>query len=623
MSHVVIGTAGHIDHGKTALVKALTGVDTDRLEEEKKRGMTIDLGFAFINDQLSITDVPGHEKFIRNMVAGVSTIHMALIVIAADDGIMPQTLEHIQILRLLGVNQGVVALTKVDTVTDNDWIDLVEEEIIDLLNSTGFQDVPVIRTSIITGSGLDELKETLVEKAGLIGKLSDREFFRMPVDRVFSKSGFGTVVTGTVISGNIKIGNSLTIYPEIKQAKIRGLQRHGEPVSEVKMGDRAAINLAGLDPQFISRGSELSSPQALTMSKQWIVNVSILLDSKWELKNRQKIHIHVGTAETLATVSGLKKPLKPGESRNLILNIFTLVPAAMDDRMIIRSYSPVDTIGGGKILNICVNKKRKELIEQCRDLPESIEDRFQWMVNQNALKPKTMHEWSLLFSQPVSEIENFIVNKKMDISKEKKFIYFKENEQKHKDIVLTTIEDFNKNNPYHSSMNLEQLRKNTEFSSEWFDYLLSGLQKNGTLVRNDAGVSLAGHEIKLNENDKELIFKIEDYINKSFFEPVSRKSLLQDLNISDAKLNSFLHYLKNNNSIHEIDDNNWVSGKALESLINKLRTFFKTSEILDVSDFKDISSLTRKTAIPWLEFLDKKEYTQRDAVGRRAGKLIA
>ena len=254
MAHVVIGTAGHIVHGKTALVKALTGTDTDRLAEEQARGMTIDLGFAFLNDNVTIIDVPGHEKFIRNMVAGVSTIHMAMLVVAADDGIMPQTREHLQILRLLSIPQCVVAITKTDLAEDEEWLDLVELDIRELTDGI-FKSVEVIRTSVNTGAGIAELKNLLEQKAVTIQQSTDRGFFRLQVDRVFTMPGFGTVTTGTVISGELKKGSTVDVLPGNIKAKVRGIQSHGSEVESVQQGERAAVNISGVDQEKIFRGS--------------------------------------------------------------------------------------------------------------------------------------------------------------------------------------------------------------------------------------------------------------------------------------------------------------------------------------------------------------------------------
>ena len=257
MTQIVIGTAGHIDHGKTALVKALTGINTDQLKEEKSRGITIDLGFAHLNEKITIIDVPGHEKFIRNMVSGVSTIHIVLLVIAADDGVMPQTREHLQILLLLGIPHCVIALTKTDMINDPDWVDLVEMDIKDLLESTHYKSAPIIRTSVSPESGITELRQLILNEAEKVKLTLDRGFFRLPVDRMFIKTGFGVVVTGTVISGSLSVGDEIDCLPVRKQCKVRSIQSHCENVQSVKMGDRAAINVVGIEKDEVGRGSEL------------------------------------------------------------------------------------------------------------------------------------------------------------------------------------------------------------------------------------------------------------------------------------------------------------------------------------------------------------------------------
>ncbi|MCS5649436.1 MAG: selenocysteine-specific translation elongation factor, partial [Dehalococcoidia bacterium] len=270
MNQIVIGTAGHIDHGKTALVKALTGVDTDRLQEEKSRGMTIDLGFAFLNKNITIIDVPGHEKFIRNMVSGVSTIHIALVVVAADDGVMPQTKEHLQILSLLCIPQGVIVLTKTDMVSDPDWLDLVEMEIHEIVAGTSLESAPIIRTSVNPESGISELRQALLHEAGKVRFTVDRGFFRLPIDRVFQKTGFGIVVTGTVISGSLSVGNEIYCQPVGKKCKVRGLQSHGEKTETASMGDRVAVNVVGIEKNQAWRGAEL-------VQSGWIASTSIFI----------------------------------------------------------------------------------------------------------------------------------------------------------------------------------------------------------------------------------------------------------------------------------------------------------------------------------------------------------
>ena len=351
MSQIVIGTAGHIDHGKTALVKALTGTDTDRLAEEKSRGMTIDLGFAYLDKNITIIDVPGHERFIRNMVAGVSTIHIALLVIAVDDGIMPQTREHLHILRLLGVRYGIIALTKTDLAEDSDWIDLIELETRDLISDTFLKDAPIIRTSVETGEGIEALKSEITIQSKAIQTNLDRKFFHLSVDRVFSKTGFGSVVTGTVLSGKTKTGQELEIIPGNKKVKIRGMQTHGTKTSIVKMGDRAAINLAGAELEDIYRGTVIAEPNWVNSTETLIAHVTMIVDTKWKLKNRQRVHLHIGTAEVIAKVMMIEKVLEAGQNGNVLFILEKPAAVIMDAQFIIRSFSPMETIGGCLVLD--------------------------------------------------------------------------------------------------------------------------------------------------------------------------------------------------------------------------------------------------------------------------------
>lgn len=622
MPHVVVGTAGHIDHGKTALVKALTGTDTDRLAEEKKRGMTIDLGFAFLNESISITDVPGHEKFVRNMVAGVSTIHMALIVIAADDGIMPQTREHLQILELLGIEYAVIALTKIDIIKDPEWIDLVEEEIEDILSQTRLKGSPVIRTSVVTGEGLDELKSSIISRSEEIRVIADRGFFRMPVDRVFSKPGFGTIVTGTVMSGVLSTGDHVNILPEGLGSKVRGIQSHGFQKDKVTIGDRAAINLAGLDPKTIYRGSEVSQPGFTTASNQFIVNMTLIPDSPWELKNRQKVHLHLGTAETLAVVSGLKQSLKPGGNSNLVLTTAEYVAGAVDDRLIIRSYSPVNTIGGGLILSVHENETRRNLHNLASRLPVDLFERFTWLVKHHADEPVSVTGWSKRLNQSEQLVKTFVENAGFALEKTRGLVYDRNQFSDQKKSIISLLKKYFKENVLRTSMNLEQIRKTAGFSAQLFEYLVERMVSENQIKKTPAGLSLPGYKIKLSEKDHAAINSLKAFIHSQGFTLVSKNDLLEKFNFSEDNLNSYLHFLKENQKIYEIESNSWVATGSLEEMKKRLMNFFSTDKELDVAGFKKLSGLTRKSAIPWLEFLDKYNLTERSGDSRIKGKQL-
>ncbi len=302
MNQIVIGLAGHIDHGKTSVVKALTGINTDRLEEEIRRGMTIDIGFAFLTDRITLIDVPGHEKFVKNMMAGVSGVDAALLIIAADDGVMPQTREHFDILKLLGVRNGVIALNKIDLV-DEEWLEMVEADIQEMVTGSFLEKAPVIRVSAENNIGFEKLRMSLIDMCSIISPKTDRGIFRLWVDRVFTIKGFGTVVTGTVSSGSLKTGEVLELLPGGKKVKIRGLQTHSKPVNEVTLGDRAAINLQGVEKDELNRGFQLSTPGFFKTTSRIGVGLSLLPTTMKEIRQNQRLRIHAGTQEVMARVS--------------------------------------------------------------------------------------------------------------------------------------------------------------------------------------------------------------------------------------------------------------------------------------------------------------------------------
>ncbi len=355
MKHFVLGTAGHVDHGKTALIKALTGIDTDRLKEEKERGITIELGFASLllpsGQTLGIVDVPGHEKFIKNMVSGAAGIDLVMMVIAADEGIMPQTKEHLHICSLLGISKGIVALTKIDLV-EKDWLDLVQSEISEFLRGTFLEGAPIVPVSALKREGLANLVCAVEAAINNIPEKADYGIFRLPVDRVFTMKGFGTVVTGTLVSDRIKSGEDIQILPEEITARIRGIQVHNQPVEEAWAGQRTAINLQGIEKSAIKRGDILVRPKTVRPSQRLDVFVEFLSSNSKNLKNRTLVRLHTGTSEIIARVILLEKDeIAPGQNAfaQLVLTNKDVVVAG--DRFVLRSYSPITTIGGGHIID--------------------------------------------------------------------------------------------------------------------------------------------------------------------------------------------------------------------------------------------------------------------------------
>ncbi len=391
---IVIGTAGHIDHGKTSLVKALTGTDTDHLVEEKNRGMTIDLGFAYLNEEITIIDVPGHEKFVKNMVAGVSTIQIALIVIAADDGLMPQSYEHIDILQFLNVQHAIIALTKTD-IAEESWIKMVEKDISSYLDKTNFKNANIVRTSTKTLEGIDKLNKEIISLSKNLIANKDRGFFYLPVDRVFSKKGHGTVVTGTVLSGSLIPGEEVDIIPGNNKALARSLQTHGNITSKVQMGDRAAINLSNIDKDKINRGSVLVEKNLIEPSSRIIAYIKMTNNTKWKIKNKQSVHLHLGTSQVVAKVITFGFTLSSGQSGNVLFELNYPISAINDQRFIIRSLSPMETIGGCVVLDQNPRFSKKELknfiknieLDPALRLNQLIDIKWKNKTNPNGKKP--------------------------------------------------------------------------------------------------------------------------------------------------------------------------------------------------------------------------------------------
>lgn len=354
---IILGTAGHIDHGKTSLVRALTGVDTDRLPEEKQRGITIDIGFAHLDlgdVRLGIVDVPGHERFIKNMLAGATGIDLAMLVIAADDGIMPQTREHLAILRLLGITRGVIALTKCD-LADASWLDLVEEDIRALVSGSFLERAPIVRTSAATGLGLDELKRALREACESIDAARADRPFRLAIDRSFAGKGVGTVITGTVYAGALRVGEEVEWLPHGQRVRVRGLQSHGREVQSVSRGQRAAVNLIGVHHAEITRGDEIAAPGSLVPSRVLTVHVSLLPECPWPLKDRARVRLHLGTAEVMARVrlilsGAAAASVAPGQTGHAQFVLAHPVVASGGQPFVIRAESPLVTLGGGHVL---------------------------------------------------------------------------------------------------------------------------------------------------------------------------------------------------------------------------------------------------------------------------------
>ena len=619
MAQVVLGTAGHIDHGKTSLVKALTGTNTDRLAEEKKRGMTIDLGFAYLTENITIIDVPGHEKFIRNMTAGAANIHFGLLVIAADDGVMPQTREHLNILTLLGVNKGIVALTKTDLVNDSEWLDLVELDISELLDDIGFDSISIHRINNLNGDGVEGLKSDILSLAENYQSRSSSLQFRLNVDRVFSKTGFGTVVTGTVQNGSAQNGDDIEILPSSIKTKIRGIQTHGGATETVLTGDRAALNLAHVKSSDLTRGTVLATPDCLQSSNRILANISMTNSTDWIIKNKQRLRFHMGTSEILGRVSGRK--LEKGQSGNVIIDLESPVAVAMDDRFVVRSYSPMDTIAGGLVIDPKPLGKWSVLRHRTDSLPIDPKERFGYLIDKDWKTPKSREKWQMLFFISKEILQSWIVEIHV-MESESGILYSEPGLEEGKKDLKSYFDDTYEKNPFRSFLSSDGILNQLKWSEDWFEIVTKILLENGVISEEKGGFSLAGYKPEFSQKDLEELGKIESILTQSGFEPILLKEITEASRFKPKRVGDLIHLLFAKGKVENLGNNFWLNRSNLDNVIHDIHAFFKSKEQLAVADFKEITGLSRKTAIPLLEYLDKKHFTIRHENVRLKGNSL-
>ena len=611
---IVIGTAGHIDHGKTSLVKALTGTDTDHLVEEKNRGMTIDLGFAYLNEEITIIDVPGHEKFIKNMVAGVSTIQIALIVIAADDGLMPQSYEHIDILQFLNVQHAIIALTKTD-IAEESWIKMVEKDISSYLDKTNFKNANIVRTSTKTLEGIDKLNKEIISLSKNLIANKDRGFFYLPVDRVFSKKGHGTVVTGTVLSGSLLPGEEVEIIPGNNKALVRSLQTHGNITSKVQMGDRAAINLSNIDKDKISRGSVLIEKNLIEPSSRIIAHIKMTNNTKWKIKNKQSVHLHLGTSQVVAKVITYGLTLSSGQSGNVLFELNYPISAINDQRFIIRSLSPMETIAGCVVLDQNPRFSKKELKNFIKNIELDPALRLNQLIDIKWKNPLSLDQWSKIFNVKNTLIQKWSKNQNIII--DKNFLFNKIILEKSKRRALDTLAEFHSKNPYKKSILRDELISLLGFGKKWFEKIINELANEVSMV--GAGYALSNNKVDLNEADIKIANQIESKLLDSKF------NLLSSINfesLTSDKALQILYILKDKEKIIQIDSDLWIHLNCYNNLLMLLSSFFDKNKYLSISEFKSLTSTTRKNAIPLLEYCDKSDLTIRENNNRTKGEFL-
>ena len=616
MKQTVIGLSGHIDHGKTALVKALTGVNTDSLTEEQKRGMTIDIGFAFLDENITLIDVPGHEKFVKNMMAGVSAVDVALLVVAADDGVMPQTREHFEILNLLDIPLGIVAINKID-LADKDWLELVELDIGELLQGSFMEDAPILRVSAETGDGVTQLKTTLLDLCKKVPDKQDRGIFRLHVDRVFSMKGYGTVVTGTVNSGSLKIGDTVELLPGSVKSKVRGLQSHGEEVQQVETGDRAAINLQGVEIKQIERGSQIAEIGYLQSLNQMGVTLLLLGSAQKPITQNQRIRIHLGTQEVMARVALTDgKTLHPGNEGPALLRLEQPMVATMGDKFIIRSFSPVITIGGGEVMEVLIEEKWKIVKEKLQNLYESPKsDQLIHLVQEEGAKPITPEKLQYRIGISKEQI-NAIVEEKEELfwltHKQGKWLLTQNQWNELKNSIHNFLKKYHAKNPLNAGAQKEEIRQHLSCENSILEALLQSMLDDKSISQKGELFLNPNFSITLSSEDDSLQNSILNQLDQEGFTSSTLAQLSLKTGNSKEKLMQVLNVAEQQGKLLRIDGKLMFTQKNFIILREKVNQFFSNHPEMSVSEFKELAHTSRKYAVPLLEYFDKKKITYRE-----------
>ncbi|HKY28728.1 MAG TPA: selenocysteine-specific translation elongation factor [Pyrinomonadaceae bacterium] len=636
MRSIIVGTAGHIDHGKSTLVRALTGKDPDRLPEEKRRGITIDLGFADLDldgVRLGFVDVPGHERFVKNMLAGAHGIDIVALVIAADEGVMPQTREHFDICRLLGVQRGLVVITKTDLV-EEELIPLVRDEAEELIGGSFLEGAPILTFSAKTGSGLPQLKATLRELATEVPARATESVARLPVDRAFSMKGFGAVVTGTLISGEIAEGDELHLIPAMARVRARGLQVHGKPVSTANAGQRTAINLVGIETQRIERGMILAPVGRLRPTQILDVQMNVLPSASRALRSRARLRLHLHGAEILARLQVLEDEgqIAAGEQGFAQLRLETPVAAVTGERFVIRSVSPVQTVAGGVILDPFAVKHRRRDLVQVRQMLKGLQagDR----ATQLALFVASAASQGLRLEDLAARTgwNDAVLAEVLAEARDKRELKDCDGVflssvtfQSLKTLAIAEVNNHHKREPLARGITRETLRER-HFAltpPEVFRMLLLELEREGVLALEKDIVRAASHNVELSAGDTAFRDRLEQTYEQAGLEPPSLDEAMQRASISSSDKShgrKILQLLIEARTLVRVHGDLFFHRKALEGLIRKLGEFgdqHQPNRTIDMAQFKELAGVSRKYAIPLLEYFDRERITRREG-DRRA-----
>ena len=619
MKNIIIGTAGHIDHGKTALVRALTGIDTDRLKEEKKRGISIDLGFAHLqlseNVRLGLVDVPGHERFIKNMLAGVSGIDLVLFVIASDESIKPQTREHFDICMLLGIRKGIVVLTKAD-LAEGDLLELARLEAGEFVRDSFLEDAPIVAVSAVTGAGLDDLRAELAKLAAAVPEKDASQYFRLPIDRAFAMRGFGTVVTGTLISGSVRVEQEVELHPARKRVRVRGIQVHGADVQQAHAGQRTALNIVGVDASELARGMVLADAGRFHATTHIDCAFDLLRSAK-PLKHRAPVHFHAGAAVVEAEIRRLQTektgtdPIAPGSREYVRLVLSEPLLLLPGDRFIVRMFSPVITIGGGVILDIAPPRRARQTdrlqILETAPLPDRIallarESRYgigmpELIARTGRLESdlrKAAASLTVLDSPQFWLLDPGWVAAKLETLHEH-------------------LKQYHRQNPLLAGASKEELRsKFLPGAPPWLmDALLA---RSKTLVLGAETIHLSSHKVALKQDEEAATAKIETAFRLGGLTTPAVNEVLAKSGVDPARARTLLQLMLRDKRLVRVSDELVFHASTMESLRSLLAQ--KKGSHFAVPEFKDWTGISRKYAIPLLEYLDRERITRRDGDSR-------
>lgn len=627
--NIIVGTAGHIDHGKTTLIKALTGTDTDRLPEEKKRGITIDLGFAELDlgeHRIGFVDVPGHERFVKNMLAGASGIDLVLLIISSDEGVMPQTREHFDICRLLGVQSGLIVLTKKDLV-DDELLDLVRLEAAELAEGSFLENAPVVAVSSTTGEGLDYLLHALTTAAASVHARRDDQVARLAIDRSFVMKGFGTVVTGTVASGSIREGGELELMPGRRKVRVRGLQTHGKETRSATAGQRAAVNLAGVDHDQAGRGMALCEPETLEPVQMFDARVEMLKTAPKPLRSRQRVRVHIGTAEVLARVRVMSSEnrIEPGSDDLVQLRLEASVTAVMGETFIIRSYSPQTTIAGGRVIDPMPVKHRTRDIDAARSLLNGLEaahDDHEKILcslvraggirgaDLKGLQARTGWRTEIISNALIANAANGLVVECGGI-----WLTVASFEEL-KSSAAAAVADHHKRDPLSKGMPREMLREKV-FSGtppDVFKSALAGLEKDGKVVIEHDLVRLPSHSHTMTADEALFLERAAALLSSAGLAPQKAVEVIEvaagGTRISKQQAHKLLAA---SGEIVRVSEDFYFAKAHIDALVGLLRSRAASlpNRLIDVPSFKDLAGVSRKYAIPLLEYFDRVGVTKR------------